>query len=178
MNGYLSAMRSYATFRGRASRAEFWQFTILMIVVVFIALVVDAALISGPTSRSQPLAGLVVLAHVLPSLAVTVRRLHDTGHAGVFLFINIIPLVGFVVLLIWFCQPGTLGPNQYGPAVTPALPLPESAAAPAIAPSAQPVRRDVIAELERLAQLRASGSLTEAEFTAMKARALADGAGA
>lgn len=178
MNGYLSAMRSYAAFRGRASRAEYWQFTILTFIIVFVALVLDNAVLSGPDSRSHPFAGLVVLAHVLPGLAVSVRRLHDTDHSGWFLFINIIPLVGLVVLLIWACQAGTPGANQYGPAVTPALPLPETAGAPTIAPTGQPVRRDVIAEIERLAQLRASGNLTEAEFTAMKARALAEGASA
>ncbi len=178
MNGYLSAMRSYATFRGRASRAEFWQFTVFMVVVVFVALVVDAAFVSGPESRSHLFAGLVVLAHVLPSLAVAVRRLHDTDHAGWFLLLNIIPLVGLVVLLIWACQAGTPGPNQYGAAVVPSLVPAPPLGAPGVGAVAPPARRDVLAEIERLAQLRASGSLTEAEFAAMKARVLADGAGA
>lgn len=175
MNGYLSAMRSYAAFRGRASRAEYWQFTILTCVVVFVSLAIDSALVSGPNSRSHPIAGLVVLAHVLPGIAVSVRRLHDTDHSGWFLFINIIPVVGPIVLLIWTCQAGTPGPNQYGDTVVPTFQQPEVAGLASPTWGGSLTRRDVIAEIERLAQLKASGSLTEAEFASMKARAIAEG---
>lgn len=115
MNGYLTAMKSYATFRGRASRAEFWGFTVAMSVIVFVALVIDSAFVSGPNSKELPFAGLVALAHVLPSIAVAVRRLHDVDRSGWFLLINIVPLVGFVLLLVWACEAGTRGANQYGP---------------------------------------------------------------
>ena len=115
MNGYLSAMRNYATFRGRASRAEFWQFTVIMGVIAFAALIIDAAFISGPNAKAAPFATLVILAHALPTMAVSVRRLHDVDRSGWFLFINLIPLIGFVLLLVWACEAGTRGPNDFGP---------------------------------------------------------------
>lgn len=172
MNGYLSAMRRYAGFQGRASRAEFWQFTVVMTVVVIVALIIDAALISGPDSTAHPLAGLVVLAHILPSLAVSVRRLHDTDRSGFFLFINLIPLIGVVLLLVWACEAGTAGANGFGPDPRGGSPQPVHGQPMA---SGQPARRDVIGEVERLSQLKANGSLTDAEYEAMKAQALGRG---
>lgn len=58
---------------------------------------------------------LVVLSLFLPGLAVTVRRLHDLGKSGWFYLIALIPIAGFIVLLVWFCKQGTNGDNQYGP---------------------------------------------------------------
>lgn len=82
MNGYLGAMRRYGSFRGRATRSEFWGFSVMAVVVIFVALVIDSTYISGPGSKSAPFAGFVVLAHLLPTLAVSVRRLHDTDRSG------------------------------------------------------------------------------------------------
>lgn len=178
MNGYLTAMKRYATFRGRASRAEFWQFTVIAGAIFFVAFVIDSAFISGPDSKAQPFAGLVALAHVLPGLAVAVRRLHDVDRSGWFLFINIIPLVGFVLLLYWACEAGTRGPNGFGPdprGHTAGLAGATGAAivtsAAATTPAA-PASRDVVGELERLATLHSAGRLSDAEFATLKARAL------
>jgi len=181
VNGYLTAMKSYATFRGRASRAEFWQYTVSVSVIVFVALVIDSAFISGPNSKELPFAGLVVLAHVLPSMAVAVRRLHDVDRSGWFLLINIVPLVGFVLLLVWACEAGTRGANQYGPSPIADLgPLDGRAAAGSTAAMAAPTpaSRDVVGELERLATLHSAGRLSDAEFASLKARALNAGGAA
>ena len=172
MNGYLGAMCRYGSFRGRASRVEFWGFSVMAVVVIFVAIVIDATYISGPGSKSAPFAGLVVLGHLLPTLAVSVRRLHDTDRSGWLLLINIIPLIGTLLLVIWACEAGTAGTNRFGPD-------PQSGRATPFdyepISSPRPAPRDLIAEIERLAQLKASGSLTEAEFEVLKAQALGRG---
>lgn len=172
MGGYAKAMKNYATFQGRSSRGEFWQFTVVSFVVIMIALMIDMSLISGPDAQEHIFAGLVVVAHMLPSVAVTVRRLHDTDRSGWWIFINIIP-AGSLVLLVFACLPGTPDTNRFG-----LIPV-EAAAGPSArlqkaGTTAQPTpdRRDVVAELERLAQLRAAGALSEPEFEVMKRRLL------
>lgn len=180
MNAYLSAMKNYAVFRGRASRSEFWLFTLATTLVVFVALIIDIALISGPDSKEHIFTGLVVLAHALPSIAVSVRRLHDTDHSGWLVLLNLVPLVGPIMLFVWACQAGTPGANPFGPDPRGgfASPPPGASISGALANGAQArvaPPRDVIAEVERLAQLRANGSLSQAEFEVMKAQALGGG---
>lgn len=169
MTGYLSAMGSYARLRGRASRGEFWGFSILTTIIIFVSLIIDAAYISGPGSKDHPFAGLVILLHLLPTLAVSIRRLHDTDRSGWLLLINIIPFVGVVLLVVWGCQSGTAGPNRFG-----MDPLGGRATPYGFEPTlaASPVPRDLIGEIERLAQLRANGSLTDAEFETLKSQAV------
>jgi len=174
VNGYLTAMQSYVTFRGRASRAEFWQFTVIMGVIVFAALVIDAGFISGPNTKEAPFAAIVILAHALPTIAVSVRRLHDVDRSGWFLFINGIPLVGFVLLLVWACEAGTPGPNQFGPnPIGAAVPVGGLLVArTGTVPAMPQPNRDVVGELERLATLHNQGRLSDSEFATLKARAL------
>lgn len=163
MPGYLQAMRRYASFSGRASRAEFWQFVAVLVGLLFVL----GLLLLPPEDRSiwpmMPFV-LVVLVHVLPGLAVSVRRLHDADYSGWWAALNLIPFIGWVMLLGFGLLPSTPGPNRYGPDPRGSTPTP-----PAGAPEAP---RDMIAEIERLAQLRASGSLSETEFEVMKAQAL------
>ena len=86
----------YADFGGRAMRSEYWWW-VLFTIVVGIALALVSHLV----------AGLFHLAVLIPSLAVAVRRLHDTGKSGWWLLIGLIPLIGAIVLIIFFIQPGT-----------------------------------------------------------------------
>jgi uncharacterized membrane protein YhaH (DUF805 family) len=173
MQSYLKAMRNYAVFRGRASRAEFWQFYLVYFLIAVVAAFLDQAL-GTATNSGGLLIGITYFAHLLPQLAVLVRRLHDTDRSG---WWTLLALTGFgvIVLLIFACLAGKRGPNRFGPE-----PLGgDDASARTIgqyasAPAPQP-RRDVLAEIERLAQLRANGSLTEAEFEVMKAQALSNG---
>lgn len=162
MGGYGRAMRNYAGFSGRASRTEFWQFVAALAGMLFVL----GLILGPPQGRSiWPifLIVLVGLVHLVPGLAVTVRRLHDANRTGWWALLNLIPFGGWIVLLGFGVLPGTPGPNRYGPD-------PLGGTAPQAGASA--AQRDVVGEIERLAQLRASGSLSAAEFEVMKAQAL------
>ncbi|MFJ6057390.1 MULTISPECIES: DUF805 domain-containing protein [Burkholderia] len=118
-----SALNQYAKFDGRARRAEYWYFALLTGIVSIVCQVVAAAA-EDPSAIAMLLMVVVALASlalVLPSLAVTVRRLHDTDRSGWFVLITLIPLVGAIVLLVWMCARGTEGPNRYGPDPIPAV---------------------------------------------------------
>lgn len=89
---------NYATFSGRARRSEFWWFALLNVLVVWI-----------------PYLGWVwSLAVLIPGLALAVRRLHDTGRSGWFYLLSVIPLVGWILMIVWFCQDSEPGTNRYG----------------------------------------------------------------
>jgi uncharacterized membrane protein YhaH (DUF805 family) len=104
-----SALRQYAGFHGRARRSEYWWFTLFAGVLEFAAAIVDVV-------AHTPVIGLVVdLALLLPTLAVGVRRLHDTDRSGWWLLLGLIPLVGAIVLIVFFCQDSHFGPNRFGP---------------------------------------------------------------
>lgn len=96
-----TCFKKYATFDGRASRSEYWWFFLFTFLVSMATGIV-----------SETLSGLFSLAVLLPSLAVGARRLHDTDRSGWFLLLWIIPIVGWIVLLIWFIQEGK-EPNRY-----------------------------------------------------------------
>lgn len=111
--------KKYATFEGRASRSELWWF-FLFNLLVQIALQVLAIALAGSGDQTMALIGgvpilIYVLAVLIPSLAVSVRRLHDTDRSGWWLLISFVPIVGFIVLLVFYCQRGTDGPNRFGP---------------------------------------------------------------
>ncbi|WP_298961073.1 DUF805 domain-containing protein [uncultured Methylobacterium sp.] len=189
MTAYLSAMRRYGVFEGRASRGEYWWFMLALGILTILALIVDGAIpqesvsIGGKQEPGGIITGLVLLGHIVPALTLTVRRLHDTGRSGWLVLINFIPL-GALVILIFMLTPGQAGPNRYGPnpltGAGPAGANPRLAVPVLEAASQPPVseRRDVIAEIERLGRLRREGHLSEAEFEVMKAEALAQHRGA
>lgn len=119
----------YATFSGRARRAEFWWFALFNFLVMAALSAVDLGFANpqrwmmgggGPS----PVGALYWLGVLLPSLAVTVRRLHDTGHSGWWLLLYLIPVIGPLVLLWFFATPGTPGPNRFGPDPLERLPSP------------------------------------------------------
>ncbi len=104
-----SALTQYATFTGRARRAEYWWFALFNLAASLVAAVIDAAI-------GFPLFQLVVgLGLLVPSLAVGVRRLHDTGRSGWWMLIGLVPLVGAIVLLVFFLTDGERGANRWGP---------------------------------------------------------------
>lgn len=98
-----TAFRKYATFSGRAGRAEFWWYFLFVVVVTVVLYVVIPLLYY-----------LFLLATLIPTLAVEVRRLHDTGRSGWWLLIALIPLIGALVLLYFYYLPGSTAENQYG----------------------------------------------------------------
>ncbi|HTU74999.1 MAG TPA: DUF805 domain-containing protein [Trebonia sp.] len=102
------AFRNVLTFNGRASRSAFWWF---FLVLAIFAIVVD---IIAFASGARALEYLVQLIVILANLALQVRRLHDTDRSGFWCFIYIIPVVGFIVLVVFDCLPGTPRPNRFG----------------------------------------------------------------
>ncbi|MFG3345987.1 DUF805 domain-containing protein [Streptomyces sp. NPDC048018] len=108
MNWYLEAFKKYAVFSGRARRKEFWMFQLFNLLASIIASVIDGAL------GIQLLSLIYLLAVLVPSLAIAVRRLHDTGRSGWWLLIGLIPLVGAIVLLVFYCTEGDQAPNEHG----------------------------------------------------------------
>jgi uncharacterized membrane protein YhaH (DUF805 family) len=116
-----SVLGKYATFSGRAVRSELWWWVLAMILVSIAAGMVDgmiAAPLMGYGSFApeavRPVSTLVSLALLLPSIAVSVRRLHDIDRSGWWYLIGLIPVIGTLVLLYWYLQPGTPGSNRFG----------------------------------------------------------------
>lgn len=103
MVGFFDAIkicfRKYANFSGRAPRAEFWWWTLFTFILGWIPFV-------------DIIAGIVLL---IPSLAVTCRRLHDVGKAAGWIFISMVPIVGWILMLIWELKDGEPHPNRFGP---------------------------------------------------------------
>jgi uncharacterized membrane protein YhaH (DUF805 family) len=115
MNWYLEVLKKYAVFNGRARRKEYWYFGLFHIIISIALAVIDG--ITGSFSAEIGmglLGGLYTLVVLIPSIAVSVRRLHDTNHNGWWLLIALIPLIGPIVLLVFMVQDGKPGENQYG----------------------------------------------------------------
>ena len=101
----------YATFSGRAVRSEYWNW-ILFTVIAGIVFAVIEVIISK--TLGTVLAGIFNLGTILPSIAVACRRLHDIDRSGWWQLLVFIPILGWLVLLYWFCQPGPQGGNRFG----------------------------------------------------------------
>lgn len=114
MQWYLEVLKKYVVFDGRAHRTEFWMFTLISVIISIILALVDAA-IGTYQAGGGLLQGIYGLAVLLPSLAVGARRLHDIGRSGWWLLIGLIPIVGIIILIVWWAQEGDAAPNEYGP---------------------------------------------------------------
>lgn len=116
---YKAVLNKYADFTGRARRSEYWFF-VLGNLIIYIGLAVIGVLLGGITGSEEgaivPIAliGIFVLAILIPSIAVGVRRLHDTGKSGWWYLISLVPF-GSIVLLVFFCMDSEPGANQWGP---------------------------------------------------------------
>jgi len=121
-----TCLSKYVTWQGRASRSEYWYFVLFAILCYIAAMIIDNALgttfkfMNPQTGEEQSLGYgyaymLVALGLFLPALSAMVRRLHDTDRSGWWYWIALIPLIGAIVLLVWFCTRGTVGDNRYGP---------------------------------------------------------------
>ena len=107
--------QKYVDFSGRARRSEYWYFFLFGIIVSVVAGIIDGILGTRNTLGSYGLiGGIASLALLLPNLGVGARRLHDTGRSGWWLLIGLIPLIGWIVLLVFFVQ-DSQPDNQYGP---------------------------------------------------------------
>ncbi|MFD5200025.1 DUF805 domain-containing protein [Streptomyces sp. NPDC058375] len=108
MNWYLAVLKNYAGFSGRARRQEYWMFTLINFVISLVLLII------GMMIGVDFLASIYTLAVLIPSLAVSVRRLHDTGRSGWWLLIALVPFVGAIVLIVFLASEGKPETNEYG----------------------------------------------------------------
>lgn len=117
MSYFTGAIKKYAEFSGRASRKEYWMFVLFYIIFYCVAGIVDSLAktqftVSGETVGV--IATIYSVALLLPFLGVTIRRLHDIDKSGWFILLGLIPLVGEIILLVFYCKAGTEGENKYG----------------------------------------------------------------
>lgn len=133
--GFITAIKTcmgkYATFRGRASRSEYWYFTLFMAILNLIAVIITVAMLGMVSGLLYLIVFLTVSLILntplfLPSLAVSIRRLHDLDKSGWWVLVILIPVLGFLILAWWGCRRGTEGQNMYGsdPLWTALLPAP------------------------------------------------------
>ena len=116
MNWYIGVLKRYFDFDGRARRMEYWMFGLISTIIFIVLALVDHA--TGTwhmDTRYGLLSGIYLLAVLLPSIAVTVRRLHDTDRSGWWILISLVPLIGGIVMLVFMCLDGTPGANRFGP---------------------------------------------------------------
>ncbi|MCW7752786.1 DUF805 domain-containing protein [Desulfobotulus sp. H1] len=110
MDWYLSVLKQYAVFTGRSGRKEFWNFFLVNMVFLLIITIIEGLL--GIRGTIGALYSLLVL---MPAMGVCIRRLHDTGRSGFWIFLFLIPLLGGLVLLYLMAGRGEPGANLYGP---------------------------------------------------------------
>ncbi|MFC4036446.1 DUF805 domain-containing protein [Streptomyces polygonati] len=109
MQWYIDVLKKYAVFSGRARRQEYWMYFLFNCIAIAVLFVI------GLVIHTQIPYLIYALGVILPSLGVSVRRLHDTGKSGWFILLGIIPLVGGIILLVFTCLEGDAGDNAYGP---------------------------------------------------------------
>ncbi|MHB8710370.1 MAG: DUF805 domain-containing protein [Minisyncoccota bacterium] len=107
MNHYLNVLKKYAVFSGRAQRAEYWYF------VLFNAIIATVLSFFGKVGTLATF--IYLLAIIIPGIAVSVRRFHDTNRSGWWLLINFVPVIGAIVFLVFTVLDSDPNSNQYGP---------------------------------------------------------------
>jgi len=106
MKYYIDAItKKYATFDGRANRTEFWMFVLFNVIIYIVLAVVENLIGLKFSSGTGILSTLYLLALLVPSIAIAVRRLHDIGKSGWWLLIGLVPFVGGIILLVFYCLP-------------------------------------------------------------------------
>jgi uncharacterized membrane protein YhaH (DUF805 family) len=104
-----SGFSNYVNFSSRAIRSEYWYWVLFIILAEIVTSIIDFAL------GFQLTTGIFGLATFLPSLAIAIRRLHDLDRSGWWILLVLIPLIGAIVLIVWYCSKGTEGSNRFGP---------------------------------------------------------------
>ena len=113
---YYEVLKNYTVFSGRASRKEFWYFTLFNAIITIVLGVLD--LVTGSYLTESGiwfLSGGYALALLMPSIAVSIRRLHDTDRSGWWVLFSLVPLIGIIVFYLFMAQDSEPGENQYGP---------------------------------------------------------------
>ena len=112
MDAVRAVLSKYATFSGRANRAEFWWWVVAIIVAGVIADALDWVL---GFHNGGPLSIILALATLLPNIAVSIRRLHDLDRTGWWILLSLLPVIGTIVLIVFYATRGTPGQNRFGP---------------------------------------------------------------
>ncbi len=117
MNWYLAVLKKYAVFEGRARRKEYWLFVLFNFIIEVVLAIIDNVIGTAFNNNSYYgwLTMIYALAVIIPTWAVTVRRLHDVGKSGWWIFISLVPLIGGFWLLYLEVSDSQPGENQYGP---------------------------------------------------------------
>ena len=105
-----SHFNGYVDFSGRSSRSEVWWWILFSIIANLVAAILD----NGIQEASGLFAIIITLGLLLPNIAIQVRRMHDLDKSGWWLLILLIPLIGIIFALVWFCSKGTEGDNRFG----------------------------------------------------------------
>ena len=106
---FVKCLKNYANFTGRARRKEFWFFTLVYMIITTITIVLDLAL-----KTYGVITGVFILAMIVPSISVAVRRLHDINKSGWYYLIQMITKEGPILVLIWFATETKQESNQWG----------------------------------------------------------------
>jgi uncharacterized membrane protein YhaH (DUF805 family) len=113
VNNYLSVLKRYVDFQGRARRREYWMFFLANVIVSVLFLLIGSMIMNSSEVTVPNM--IYSLAVLLPSLAAAARRLHDTGKSAWYLFIGLVPIVGPILIIVFLATEGTKGDNAYGP---------------------------------------------------------------
>ena len=115
MEWYFAVLQNYAVFHGRARRKEYWMYNLINAAVIMILVVSDSFTSPFDTGYGiGMLTSIYSLAVIIPGIAVTVRRLHDTDRSGWWYFIGLVPVIGWIAMLVFTIQEGDHGSNAYG----------------------------------------------------------------
>ncbi len=116
MDWYLKAVRNFLDFKTRAQRKEYWFYVLFYILFAIVASMIDNFFgMANPETGAGPIYMIYALVFLVPTIAVAVRRLHDTGRTGWWLLIAFLPVIGAIVLLVFYCLDSQPGDNKYGP---------------------------------------------------------------
>ena len=143
MNHYLTVLKKYATFSGRATRSEYWFFALFSFIISVVLGFLDGVIGKVGADKTIGILGSIYsLAVLIPSIAVMARRLHDTNRSGWWILIGLIPIIGWIVLFVFSVldsgPDNKYGPNPKGMRTATATAAPAAPSAPAAAPMAAP----------------------------------------
>jgi len=169
MDWYISVLKKYAVFDGRARRKEYWMFTLFNFIISLVLSFFDALFgTSIELNEFGLFSGIYALGVLLPGIGVMIRRLHDVGKSGWFFWINLIPIIGWIWFFILLVTDSNPGSNKYGP-------NPKgndfSNTYQGFSNQQSEIRYstvDIPGEIKKLADLKDSGIITDEEFTLKK----------
>lgn len=118
--------QKYAVFANRASRSEFWYFQLFLVLISVVAFIIDEYILYNEIG---PVSWISTVITIVPSVAVSARRLHDIGRSGWWQLLLLIPVIGWIVLVIWWATKSDVGDNKFGPSPSKDASNPESVAA-------------------------------------------------